>query len=52
MQELPIMNVIVQELLKNVICNTIMKVIVQEVLINNGKSIIVQEEQLGLIFKG
>ena len=29
-----------------------MKVIVQEVLINNEKGIIVQEEQLSLLFKG
>ena len=29
-----------------------MKVIAQEVLINNEKGIIVQEEQLSLLFKG
>ena len=48
MQELLIISVIVQELL---LCNTIMKVIAQEVLINE-KGIIVQEEQLSLLFKG
>ena len=34
------------------ICNTIMNVIVQEILINKEKCIIVQEEQLSLLFKG
>ena len=45
MQELLIISVVVQELLKNIICKTIMKVIAREVLNNNGKSITAQEEQ-------
>ena len=40
-----------QELLKNIMPKLIKKFIVQEVLINDGISVIVQEEQLSLLFK-
>ena len=41
-----------QELLKNIIITKIFKVIAQEVLHKDGISIIAQEEQLSLLFKG
>ena len=41
-----------QELLNNIIYNIIIKVIVQEVLNKDGISVIVQEEQLNVLFKG
>ena len=41
-----------QELLNNIIYNIIIKVIAQEVLNKDGIGVIVQEEQLSLLFKG
>ena len=52
MQEVLFIRVIVQEFLKNIIYNKIIKVIVQEVLNKDGISVIAQEVQLNLLFKG
>ena len=41
-----------QELLNNIIYNKIINVTAQEVLNKDGISVIVQEEQLSLLFKG
>ena len=41
-----------QELLKNIIYDKIIKVIAQEVLNKDGISVIAQEVQLSLLFKG
>ena len=41
-----------QELLNNIIYNIIIRVIAQEVLKKDGISVIVQEGQLSLLFKG
>ena len=46
MQEVLIIRVIAQELLKNINYNKIIKVIAQEVLNEDGISVIVQEVQL------
>ena len=52
MQEGLIMRVIVQELLNNNNYNILGKVIAQEVLNKDGISVIAQEDQLSLLFKG
>ena len=52
MQEVLIIRVVVQKLLKNIIYNKIIKVIVQEVLNKDGIRVIAQEVQLSLLFKG
>ena len=46
------MRVIVQELLNNNNYNILVVVIVQEVLNKDGISVIAQEDQLSLLFKG
>ena len=52
MQEVLIVRVYSARITKSIIITKIIKVIAQEVLNKDGISIIVQEEQLSLLFKG